>query len=159
MILQNDFTCIYCSVHDVVDDNNVIMEKNTFLKIYFPNGSFHGIRYASSTTVAVCQSIIKSRLSVFFSTYLLLFVYFLLKELVRIALKGRLSPYELFYHLSFAVHITLADNETQLSHVRPSSSSDKINGHGKWLHPNMTMEKVRQLHGPIEQLKYENFIL
>jgi len=158
LILQNDFTCIYCSVHDVVDDNNVIMEKNTFLKIYFPNGSisWHSLCIIND---CCCMSIDNQiKIICFFSTYLLLFVYFLLKELVRIALKGRLSPYELFYHLSFAVHITLADNETQLSHVRPSSSSDKINGHGKWLHPNMTMEKVRQLHGPIEQLKYENFI-
>lgn len=41
--------------------------------------------------------------------------------------------------------------------VRISSTSDKTNLTEKWLHPNMTMEKVQQTHGPIEELKYENF--
>ncbi len=69
-------------------------------------------------------------------------------------LKGRLSPYELFYHLSFALRITYAGKESQNTNVRISSASDKASLIDKWLHPNMTMDKVQQIYGPIEDLKY-----
>ncbi|CAF1657909.1 unnamed protein product, partial [Adineta ricciae] len=104
------------------------MDKSMFLKIYFPNGSFHGLRYTSSTTIA---------------------------ELIRIVLKGRLSPNELIYHSSFALRVTFIGKDLQISNVRASSSSDKTNVSEKWLHPNMTMDKVQRIHGPIEELKLE----
>ncbi|UJR35517.1 hypothetical protein I4U23_028271 [Adineta vaga] len=104
------------------------MDKSMFLKIYFPNGSFHGLRYTSSTTVA---------------------------ELIRIVLKGRLSPHELLYQLSFALRITLVGKDQQTTNVRASSSSDKTNFVDKWLHPNMTMDKVQRIYGSIEELKFE----
>lgn len=68
-------------------------------------------------------------------------------------LKGRLSPYELFYHLSFALHVTYVGKEPQIANVRISSTSDKTNLTDKWLHPNMTMDRVQRIHGPIEELK------
>jgi hypothetical protein len=71
-------------------------------------------------------------------------------------LKGRLSPYELFYHLSFALRITHVGKEQQIANVRISSSMDKTDGCDKWLHPNMTMDRVQKIHGPIEELKYKN---
>ncbi|CAF0874579.1 unnamed protein product [Rotaria sp. Silwood1] len=104
------------------------MDKSTFLKVYFPNGSFHGIRYTSSTTVA---------------------------ELIRIVLKGRLSSCELFYRLSFALRVTHVGKEQEIANLRITSSSDKTNVTDKWLHPNMTMDKVQRLYGPIEDLKFE----
>ncbi|CAF3412242.1 unnamed protein product [Rotaria socialis] len=104
------------------------MDKNTFLKIYFPNGSFHGLRYTPSTTVA---------------------------ELIRIVLKGRLSSYELFYHLSFALRVIYVGKEHQIANLRISSSSEKANLTDKWLHSNMTMEKVQRIYGPIEELKFD----
>ncbi|CAF1242738.1 unnamed protein product [Adineta steineri] len=104
------------------------MDKNTFLKIYFPNGSFHGIRYTSSTTVA---------------------------ELIRTVLKGRLSPNELIFHLSYALRVTYIGKEQTITNVRISSSSDKTILSDKWLHSNMTMEKVHRIYGPIDELKLE----
>lgn len=80
-------------------------------------------------------------------------VFFSLKELIRIALKGRLSPYELFYHLSFAIRVMYVGKGTQVTHVRISSTSDKNNYVEKWLHTNMTMDKVEQIYGAIEELK------
>lgn len=68
-------------------------------------------------------------------------------------MKGRLSSYELFYHLSFALRITYVGKEHQMANLRISSSSDKASITDKWLHPNMTMEKVQQVYGPIEELK------
>lgn len=126
------------------------MEKNTFLKIYFPNGSFHGIRYTPSTTIAVRVNDYLVHLDVPCG------VFFFFKELIRIALKGRLSPYELFYHQSFAIRVTYVGKGTQVTHVRISSTSDKTNYVEKWLHSSMTMDKVEQIYGTIEELKYEN---
>ncbi len=71
-------------------------------------------------------------------------------------MKGRLSPYELFYHLSFALRITSISKELQIANVRISSSSDKTSVIDKWLHPNMTMDRVQRIYGPIEELKYKN---
>jgi hypothetical protein len=71
-------------------------------------------------------------------------------------LKGRLSPYELFYHLSFALRVTFVGKEPHITNVRISSTSDKTNLVDKWLHPNMTMDKVQQICGTIEELKYRN---
>lgn len=65
-------------------------------------------------------------------------------------LKGRLSPYELFYHLSFALRVTHVSNE-QLNHVPAVGKSHIVN---KWLHPNVTMEKVQDLYGPATDLRY-----
>ena len=125
------------------------MEKNTFLKIYFPNGSFHGIRYTPSTTIAVRVNDCLVHLDVPCGG-------FSFKELIRIALKGRLSPYELFYHLSFAIRVIYVGKGTQATHVRISSTSDKTSYVEKWLHSKMTMDKVEQIYGTIEELKYEN---
>ncbi|CAF3742200.1 unnamed protein product [Adineta steineri] len=100
------------------------MERTTFLKIYFPNGSFHALRYTPSTTVS---------------------------DLIRIVLKGRLSPYELFYHLSFAIRVTHVGKDQQIR--LPSSNTNHIVN--KWLHSNMTMEKVQALYGSAEELKFE----
>jgi hypothetical protein len=49
-ILQSFHVCI---VRIGIGNADINMDKCTFLKIYFPNGSFHGIRYTPSTTVAV----------------------------------------------------------------------------------------------------------
>ncbi len=73
-------------------------------------------------------------------------------------MKGRLSPYELFYHLSFALRVTYVGKESQIANVRISSSSDKTNLIDKWLHTNMTMEQLERTYGPIEELKYKNSI-
>ncbi len=45
--------CVCILFYIGIGNADIKMEKNTFLKIYFPNGSFHGIRYTSSTTIAV----------------------------------------------------------------------------------------------------------
>jgi hypothetical protein len=71
-------------------------------------------------------------------------------------LKGRLSPYEVFYHLSFALRVTYSGKESHTTNTRISSTSDKTNLIDKWLHPNMTMDKVQQIYGAIEDLKYQN---
>jgi hypothetical protein len=71
-------------------------------------------------------------------------------------LKGRLSPYELFYHLSFALRITHVGKEQQIANVRISTSLDKTNDSDKWLHPNMTMDKVQGTYGPIDELRCRN---
>jgi len=62
----------------------------------------------------------------------------------------------LFYHLSFALRVTHVGKEPQIANVRISSSSDKTNLNDKWLHPNMTMDKVQRIYGPIDELKYKN---
>lgn len=41
------------SVFIGIGNADLEMDRSTFLKIHFPNGSFHGLRYTSSTTVAV----------------------------------------------------------------------------------------------------------
>jgi hypothetical protein len=69
-------------------------------------------------------------------------------------LKGRLSSYELFYHLSFALRVTYVGKESYITNVRISSTSDKTNLIDKWLHPDMTMDKVQRIYGAIEELKY-----
>ncbi len=71
-------------------------------------------------------------------------------------MKGRLSPDELFYHLSFALRITHVGKEQQIVNIRISSLSDKTNVSDKWLHPNMTIDKIQRIYGPIEELKYTN---
>ncbi|CAF1009679.1 unnamed protein product [Adineta ricciae] len=101
------------------------MDRTTFLKVYFPNGSFHALRYTPSTTIS---------------------------DLIRVVLKGRLSPYELFYHLSFALRITYVGKE-QHNHLPILITNNHIVD--KWLHPNMTMEKVQDSYGPTEELKFE----
>ncbi len=68
-------------------------------------------------------------------------------------MKGRLSSHELLYHFSFALRVTHIGKEQQTSNVRISSSSDKTHLTDKWLHSNMTMDKVRRIYGPIEELK------
>ncbi|CAF3013938.1 unnamed protein product [Rotaria socialis] len=100
------------------------MDKTTYLKIYFPNGSFHALRYTPLTTIA---------------------------DLIRVVLKGRLSPYELFYASSFALRIKHVGTEQQIVF----SSFNKNNVVNKWLHPNMTMEKVQIFYGPPDELKFE----
>jgi hypothetical protein len=49
------FTCVYLYVFFYIGNGNadITMDKSTFLKIYFANGSFHGLRYTPSTTIAV----------------------------------------------------------------------------------------------------------
>ncbi|CAF1063895.1 unnamed protein product [Rotaria sordida] len=94
----------------------------TYLKIYFPNGSFHTLRYTSSTTIA---------------------------DLIRIALKGRLSSCDLVYFLSFALRVTYVGQEQQIV----LSSLNKNNIVNKWVHSNMTMEKVQILYGIADELK------
>ncbi|CAF0942586.1 unnamed protein product [Adineta ricciae] len=101
------------------------MDRTTFLKVYFPNGSFHALRYTPSTTIS---------------------------DLIRVVLKGRLSPYELFYHLSFALRITYVGKE-QHNHLPIIITNNHIVD--KWLHPSMTMEKVQGSYGPTEELKFE----
>ncbi|UJR10425.1 hypothetical protein I4U23_014629 [Adineta vaga] len=101
------------------------MDRTTFIKIYFPNGSFHALRYTPSTTVS---------------------------DLIRVVLKGRLSPYELFYHLSFALRITRVGKEQQNNLFVIPLKSHIVD---KWLHPNMTMEKVQESSGPVDELKFE----
>ncbi|CAF4235878.1 unnamed protein product, partial [Rotaria sp. Silwood2] len=96
----------------------------TYLKIYFPNGSFHTLRYTSLTTIA---------------------------DLIRIVLKGRLAPYDLVYSLSFALRVTYIGQEQQTI----LSSINKNNIVNKWLHPNMTMEKVQMFYGIADELKFE----
>ncbi|CAF4114601.1 unnamed protein product, partial [Rotaria sp. Silwood2] len=96
----------------------------TYLKIYFPNGSFHTLRYTSLTTIA---------------------------DLIRIVLKGRLAPYDLVYSLSFALRVTYIGQEQQTV----LSSINKNNIVNKWLHPNMTMEKVQMFYGIADELKFE----
>jgi hypothetical protein len=68
-------------------------------------------------------------------------------------LKGRLSPYELYYHSSFALRVTYVGKDQHITNVRISSASDKANIADKWLHPNMTMDKVQRIYGSIEELK------
>jgi hypothetical protein len=65
-------------------------------------------------------------------------------------LKGRLSPYELLYHLSFALRVT---------HVgKDPSVSTSTHATDQWLHPTMTMDRVRNSCGPIDELKYANVL-
>ncbi|CAF3391796.1 unnamed protein product [Rotaria sp. Silwood1] len=59
----------------------------SYLKIYFPNGSFHTLRYTPSTTIA---------------------------DLIRIVLKGRLASYDFVYSLSFALRVTYVGQEQQI---------------------------------------------
>lgn len=64
------------------------------------------------------------------------------QDLVRVVLKGRLSPQELPYHLSYALRIVLT-----------KSVVSKNKFEEKWLHPRMTMEQIQQSYGPIDDLK------
>ena len=66
---------------------------------------------------------------------------------MRIALKGRLSPYELLYHVSFALRVTPVAKES-------SVSTTTTNAAEQWLHPTMTMDRVRISYGSIDELKY-----
>ena len=69
-------------------------------------------------------------------------------------LKGRLSPFELIYHFSFAIRVAQNDKEISNNNLKQITSTDKTNINDKWLHPAMTIEQVQNLHGTIEDLKY-----
>ena len=66
--------------------------------------------------------------------------------MIRIVLKGRLSPYELSYQLLFAIRISSQDK---------SESKTSLSSIDKWLHSMMTMDKVQMTHGQIDELKFE----
>lgn len=64
-------------------------------------------------------------------------------------MKGRVSPYELFYSLSFALRISYNGKD----HEIVSSALNKNSIVNKWLHPDLTMEKVQASYGSIDELK------
>ena len=68
-------------------------------------------------------------------------------------LKGRLSPFELIYHFSFALRVAQNDKEISNNNLKQITSTDKTNLNDKWLHPAMTIEQVQNLHGTIDNLK------
>ncbi|CAF0748586.1 unnamed protein product [Didymodactylos carnosus] len=81
-------------------------------------------------------------------------------ELIQLVLQGpRLSQYDLFYGLSFSLRISFLNTTNKAaSHknaLRTSTSSSVKTIDEKWLHPDMTMNKIQKTYGPVNELKFE----
>ncbi|CAF0758842.1 unnamed protein product [Didymodactylos carnosus] len=83
-------------------------------------------------------------------------------ELIQIVLKGpRLSQYDVFYRLSFALRISFVEKTVINKAASPivkltTSTSPSVKTiDEKWLHPDMTMDKIQKTYGSVSELKFE----